>query len=434
MILIVVDTLRADALSSNGRSDAQTRHLDELARESFVFKNAYSSASWTLPSMSSLLTGLFPSVHLATKPASRLPRKLPTLASYLRDAGYLTGAIGDNTLLGGRSNLGQGFEEYDFYPKRSTRDFGSNLLARYSGIFGRRFALRPSTEDLTDLAEEWIERHGDRDFFLWLHYLDPHLPYAPPERFLDDAGVWGLEHFQSVRVGTKKVSREERKQVRELYQAEVRYVDEQVGRLIAFLKEKNLFEDSLVVLTSDHGEEFWDHGGLEHGHATWNEILHVPLIVKMPDGASIGAHEGAVPTIGIMPTILDLSGVSYDASTLSVSPLTPLLRGDVDSYEAAPLYASSTLYFEDLETILFDGMKYTRSQFTGKETLYDLSEDPEERLSLVSQEDLEKMRVLHSQLQADAANLRARHGLTSGEQRGLTPAEIEQLKSLGYVQ
>ncbi len=224
--------------------------------------------------------------------------------------------------------------------------------------------------------------------------------------------------------------------MRELYQAEVRYVDEQVGRLIAFLKEKDLFEDSLIVLTSDHGEEFWDHGGLEHGHATWNEILHVPLMVKMPDGASIGAHEGAVPMIGIMPTILDLSGVSYDASALSVSPLTPLLRGEVDSYGAAPLYASSTLYFEDLETILFDGMKYTRSQFTGKETLYDLSEDPEERLSLVSHapEDLEKMRVLLSQLQAEAVDLRARHGLTSGEQRGLTPAEIEQLKSLGYVQ
>ena len=182
VILITVDTLRADALSAYDRDAAPTPYIDQLARDGLMFTKALSPAPWTLPAMASIMTGVSPSVHGAIKRDSRLSDNAKTLAEYMREAGYRTAATGDNSLLKPAHNLTQGFEDYNFFPKRSMGgSFGAVLLETR-----RRFQTEVSTEGLTDLFADGVRANRKNDFFLWFHYYDPHGPYAPPPRFLPE--------------------------------------------------------------------------------------------------------------------------------------------------------------------------------------------------------------------------------------------------------
>lgn len=443
VILITVDTLRADVLSSyDGEQSVPTPHIDKLAGDGILFTNAISSAPWTLPSFSSIMTGLSPLVHKTTKSTSKLPDNLKTLAEYMRDAGYFTAGIGYNPFLKPSFNLSQGFIEYNFFPKSSIgNSFGAGLLKRF---FLDRFRQEASTQDLTRLAANWLRANREKDFFLWLHYYDPHVPYAPPQRYLPkEDSPPGMGNRFNIKNGKLRDGRyvpppDKREWIKKLYDAEVRYVDDNIGRIIRNLKALKLYDESLIVLTSDHGEEFWDHGGFEHGHTLYNELIRVPLIIKLPESALKKRIDMEVPTQSVMPTILDACGIDYGSDHLYVNyvnSLSPLWGRNPGDFYEQPIVSTGLLYFENREAVVFDGLKYIRFLKTNREELYDLDRDPGEQFSIsnFSPDKIEKAKSILREKVEVAGKLEEHYDLDVEEIK-LDKDTKKSLKNLGYLQ
>lgn len=440
VILISADSLRADALSCYSRRGAVTPHIDRLASESALFRHAYSSASWTLPATTSLLTGLPTFAHQVFWMETRLPDEIPTVADLMAAAGYATAAVTENPVLDPRLNLYKGFHEYAHLPKTWPWEgdaVGRQVLVRT--VPSRYY--RGGTEAVTRAATGWLERNRDRDFFLWVHYFDPHVPYGPPERFLPRGPAppsIGNSFDQHVEVlaGRRFLNAEERAWVRELYLGEVRYLDEQVGILVDRLRQLGLYDDALVVLTSDHGEEFWDHGFYQHGHSMYEEVIAVPLLVKFPGARLRGSYPQRVSTQFVMPTILEACGVAARQSCYAAPSLARVAAGQTQPHEHGPLVQAGSCYFEELEAVIFDGSyKLIRRRDSGREELFDLRADPSETRSLVAavpgkaeagrrtlEEVQQRLRLVRACYQASDKPAPA-----GGSER------LRQLKSLGYL-
>lgn len=443
VILITVDTLRADFVSAFDNRAASTPHIDGLADDGLVFTQTISPAPWTLPSLSSLMTGLSPDVHLTKKPGSKLPDNLQTLAGYMRDNGYFTGAIVFNPYLKLSHGMSQGFLHYDVYPKTVMgNSFGARLLKR---LFPRRFR-QDTREDitsdvLTNLAIDWLKSNQGKDYFLWVHYLDPHMPYAPPDEFLPKGkapatiGTKFAGSSGDIRGGFFVPSLSEREWIRKLYGGAVRYADKSVGRLLDALKQLNIYDDSLIILTADHGDEFWEHGSFEHGHSLYNELLHVPLIIKLPLSSSKGRIDHIVPTHSVMPTVLDLCGITYDREHLSTASLSPLWGNNPKTFDERLIVSSALLYNEAREALIFNGLKYTNYLVTNREELYDLNRDPKEQFNIanVSPDLINKARDIMTKYHAQVKGLRDYYQIGKGMEIKLDQKTLQELKSLGYV-
>ncbi len=437
VILITVDTLRADRISAYNPEALPTPSIDRLAKDALVFTKALSPAPWALPAMASILTGVSPSVHGATHHDSRVPDNAMTLAEYMNQEGYRTAAIGDNSLLNPVHNLTQGFDEYDFFPKLSMGDsFGAVLLQTR-----RRFQPEVSTDDLTDLFIQWIRANRKNDFFLWLHYYDPHEPYAPPPRLLPEEspepgiGTY-FDRGKEVRGGQFVPSLAERGWIRKLYESEVRYVDQNIGALMDILDRLELYRDSLIVLTSDHGEEFWEHAGLGHGHSLHDELLWVPLMIKLPGLDSRGRISTLVDTTSLTPTVLELCGISYQPDGFSAGSLVSLWGEGRGPYRAQPIVSTGLLYFEDQESIVFQDMKYMRTLTSDRKELYDLVQDAAEKISLVRDlpEKVREAKRLLANHHRKSWELRRRYRIGDAEEVQLDEETRERLRSLGTIQ
>lgn len=439
VILLSVDTLRKDMLSCYGGSSFRTEHIDKLADDGIMFKNAISSSSWTIPAFASIMTGTYPHIHQMTERDSRLSENLKTLAEYMSENGYYTGAIGNNVFLSIQTNnFFQGFLSTDFYPKKEGQS--SYITRIIGGLFPGLFKLNAGTSELTDLAIDWVEENREKDFFLWLHYIDPHVPYSPPEEYLPSMEMpEGLEKSfnegKSVRFGYMISSKEERKWIKGLYEGEVRYVDNNIGRFISRLKELDLYDDSLIVFLSDHGEEFWDHNGFEHGHTLYNELINIPLIIKVPDAKLKGEIDGIVSTTSVTPTILNLCDVAYKENLFSCLPLNLSGNNEEDPYKGRAVLSSGHLYFEERESALFEGYKYIHSLISEKEELYNLSDDPEEKHSLAesSPELMEKARGIIDDEYRIAEKKRKELGLLNQEKIEFDEETKQKLRALGYM-
>jgi arylsulfatase A-like enzyme len=192
----------------------------------------------------------------------------------------------------------------------------------------------------------------------------------------------------------------------------------------------------LIILTSDHGEEFWEHGGYEHGHTLYNELLWVPLIIKLPQSASKGQISTAVSTQSIMPTVLDVCGIDYDSKYLSAESLSSLWRHNPNAFQR-PMISTGVLYYEDRESVIFDGLKYIRSLLTNREELfYDLTRIPQEQISTLSSspDKVQRARNTLREHNQASAKLRDHYGVTDGEEIKFDKEIARQLKSLGYIQ
>ena len=437
VILITVDTLRADVLFAYGAAGVSTPNIDQLTEDGVLFQNAISAAPWTLPAVTSIMTGLSPMVHGAVRLNSRLSDSVPTLAEYLRADGYFTAAIGNNPVLTTDFNLSQGFLEYNFFPKLIGGSFGARLFYWLAPAL-----FSPSTESLTDSALSWLDSNHEKDFLLWIHYFDPHVPYTPPPEYLPETnppstmGTYFID-TRRIRDGEFVPSPAEERWIEQLYEGEVRYLDKNVGDLLAALKRLDLYADSLIILTSDHGEEFWEHGGYEHGHTLYNEILQVPLIIKLPSFAAAKKKISTpVPTQAIMPTILDLCGIEYQTNHLSVGSLLPLWGQSPATLEERPIISTGLLYNENQESVIFGRLKYIRSLLTNREELYDLVRDPGEETSVAAlfSDEIEKARILLREHHKIANELAERYGTNDGGQIKIDEGTRQLLKSVGYIQ
>jgi choline-sulfatase len=444
VLLLTVDTLRADALRTYAPTAPPTPAISTLAGDSVVFERAISSAPWTLTAFASILTGLSPDVHQTLTFASRVPDACPTLAEHLRDAGYRTAAIGHNPFLNPAYNLHRGFGQYTMFPRQRNGSIGAQVL---SDLFPARFSPQVGTTGLTDMALGWLERNAERPFFLWLHYFDPHLPYEPPDEYLPQrrppTGMGARveqEMLLSVRQGYFVPTREDVAWVRGLYDGEVRHVDANIGRVIARLKSLGIYDQTLIVFTSDHGEEFWEHGRFEHGHSVYEELLHVPLLVKLPGSSRTARVARPVTTTSVTPTMLDLCGIPFDADALSARSLRPALQrasgGATAPDQCDPLVSTGCAYYENQVAIRVGDLKYIRRLLSGREELYDLSADPGERISLMANrpDAIEECSRLLDRHRARCAELRERYGIARQADADLSEALLQDLRSLGYAE
>jgi arylsulfatase A-like enzyme len=321
------------------------------------------------------------------------------------------------------------------FPLSPGSSFGGMLLSRISPVrFGH---ADPSSEDLTGMALDWIEANRGAPFFFWLHYFDPHLPYAPDRRYWPGGEAparIGHEFHQlaAVRGGHLVPDAQERTWIRALYDAEVRDVDANIGRLLDALRGWSLYGRTLVVLTSDHAEEFWEHGGFEHGHAVYDDVLRVPLFLKLPGASEARSIAAQVSTASVTPTLLELLGLA-GAGPFSFGSLAGFATASPPA--AAPAVSTGMLYYENKLALVFDGLKYIRSE-SGQEELFDLLADPRERISLVGTAP-ERLREAQAQLQARLAAaeaLRRELSLPAESRFEPEPAWIEGLRELGYVE
>jgi arylsulfatase len=456
VLLVTVDTLRSDALSYLGATEHQTPNIDAFAAQSVAFTQAYSPSSWTLPSVTSILSSLSPLTHQVRRDG-RFDDRLETIGDLFGDHGYRTGAIVSNSLLTPRTYDGnRSFHHYKAFPNGRPKEvsLGLRLLWR---MFPDRWREQATTTDLADLTIEWYDQHGDEPTFLWLHIFDPHTPYSPPARYLQPGSVtaWssdaGVPMVQAIEqsTGFPSATPEEQQMIRSLYLAEVRYLDDELGRVLNALKDYELFDDMLIVFASDHGEELWEHGQFRHGHTMYNELLHVPFLIKRPAQVAGVMVEAPVSTMDIPPTVAEICGLTVDEDKWDGRSL----RGFWDAADTGPapipIISAFSLVKGERRSIIFDGYKYIVNISSGEEEAYALDSDPKELLNILEEkpETVDQLKAALSD--ALEASIAQRDRLGFRQMRGklvdrtrpandayeekLPPETIEALEALGYL-
>jgi arylsulfatase A-like enzyme len=413
--------------------------MDGLAMDGLVFRNAYSSAPWTLPAVSSIMTGLTPSAHDTGMKQNVLPDGVPTLAEHFLKAGYVTAAVGVSEWLKSYSKLSRGFVEYNFLPPSLGLGIGD--------IFYRLFTTKtydesPRGDNLTNTAVDWIRAQKDDDFFFWLHYVDPHAPYSPPEEFLRDgkppSSMDSIIYVPPLELATGEVflTRDQVEWLRRLYIGEVRYVDAQVGRFIDTLKQEKLYDQALIILTSDHGEEFLEHGSLDHGQNLYDELLKVPLIIKLPHSTVTASIDHPVSTMGLMRTILELCELESGANVDHLQSLVWSWNSKSESFAGEPIIAEGVIRAEPGQAVIFDRWKYVRYSLSGREALYDRAEDPAEQFNIAHShhESIQKARKLLARHNQRSEKIRDLYGIQETGRSQYDAEMLRRLKSLGYIQ
>lgn len=437
VVLLTVDTLRRDALSCYGSTTVATPNIDRIAARGVTFTDVVASSSWTLPTIASMMTGLTTWGHGVAVSTAALPDTVVTLAERFRAAGYVTHALVANGILAPHRGFAQGFQRY-YLPANAVRpvSIGEALASPFRH---EPLGWETSTRDVTDTAIAWARAHRDQNFFLWVHYLDPHLPYAPPESFVERMNEHEEMGFALDITSTTRPTMDlfadpsRRAWARTLYDGEVRYVDAEIGRFIDALEETRIYDNALVVFSVDHGEEFWDHDGFEHGHTLYGELVGVPLIIKPPGSREPRVVTEAAAIYDLAPTVLELCGLPAVAAPNAIS-LAPYLTGTVRRAGARPIFAGGTLFRSNFECVVFDGWKYIRSATTGREELFRLSDDPVERNSLVLEypDIVRRGRRLLEEHARTTEVFRAERGIANPEIE-LDAEEIERLQALGYL-
>jgi arylsulfatase len=390
VLLVTVDALRADVARD-------MRSYRRLAAAGVEFRQHVTASPWTLPSVASLLTGLPPARHGAGASLSsrsliqRTPmaRDVQSVAAMLGTQGVATHGIVTNPYLTRRYGIDRGFCTFENVTMEgeAIRALGQTTQLRLARVLASRWLPSDRAPEVRARAERWLDRHGERPFFLWLHFLDPHAPYGDRDG-ASTSLVLDLMAFQRdgatgtpfrgvglTRAGEYRPGPEERERIRALYREDVETVDRELGALLDYLEARRLTQRTAIVLTADHGEEFWDHGGLEHGRTLYEEVLRIPLVVADP-GRPPAVHDHLTTVLDVTPTMLALAGVA-----------PPRLPGaDLLDARAAPtrvLPLGKTLFGEEWSGYRTASWKYARSE-GGEERLYDLTSDPGERRNLAA--------------------------------------------------
>ncbi|HEY0141814.1 MAG TPA: sulfatase-like hydrolase/transferase [Thermoanaerobaculia bacterium] len=375
IILISVDTLRSDRLPAYGYTRVETPHLDALRRDGVLHERAYSHVPMTLPSHASMFTGLLPTEHGVRNNIGYPfePEKLRTLAETLRENGYRTGAAVSSYVLRSETGIGDGFEVYD------------DAIAIVSG--GATSEHQRSGFETVQKAEAFVASHASEPFFLFVHLYEPHAPYTPPEPF--------------------------RSRYRDPYDGEIAASDAIVGKLIASLKAKGIYDRAAIVFTSDHGEALWEHGEDQHGILLYREALQVPLIIKLPRSERANSSVSTPFALRqLYDEILRLAGVGSDA-TPDAKPPQPIY--------SETLYPRIHLGWSELRSLIDGNYHYIESS---SPELYDLSKDPGETKNLIADE---------RRVAASMRNALAQVPAGDTAIAAIDPEEAAKLAALGYI-
>jgi arylsulfatase A-like enzyme len=362
VVVLLIDTLRADKLRPfNPRSRVETPNLDRLAEESAVFLNAHSPENWTKPSVASVLTGLFPTTHGTKESESRLPSAALLLSEHMKANGFRTGSFIANGYVSDRFGFDQGWDHYTNFIREGKNTDASNVFSE---------------------AGDFIEANKDHRFFTYIQTIDPHVPYDPPAEYLrmydDRADYAGQVTARQTPDLLEKAKRDEvtfdgsdRRRLLALHDGEITQHDAEMGRFIERLKALGVWDDTIFIITSDHGEEFDDHGSWGHGHSVYEELVHVPLLVHRPGLVPAAQIRETVATLDIPATVAEATGVPPLPASEGRS-LLGFARGETPG---GPSVAFSD-FLNDRRVITAGRYKLELRGINA--TLYDLEEDPGE--------------------------------------------------------
>ncbi|RIL05821.1 MAG: hypothetical protein DCC71_09075 [Proteobacteria bacterium] len=437
LLLIVIDTLRADVLSCYG-GPIEAKAICGVAEDGGTVFTGFSHASWTKPSFASLLTSTLPSTHNTMAKTATLPQDLELVSEALQKHGYATGGIVANINLAPSFGFEQGYDEYHYLSPDYLfgAEESSSKLIFYQ--IGRKVALKvkpghrvsdyyQNAETVTGVASDWLTRHKDSRFFLLLHYMDPHDPYfAHPYRGEAIARV-EAENPDPALAG----------RMRELYDEEVRYTDEWIAELEAHLRSLGLWDDTMIVITADHGEEFFEHGGWWHGKTLYEEQIAVPMLVKWPKGrveAPARVDDHPVRHKDVAPTLLALAGAPVPPGMQGKDLAVPYeqrseterLHYAEEDHEGNVLRAIRTKDWKLIEANAGNPRGLPETE------LFEILADPHEKQNVAHArpEKTAELRI-HAEAQRQVAASQAVEG---GAQAKLSKEECEKLRVLGYVQ
>jgi arylsulfatase A-like enzyme len=436
VLVIVVDALRADVLGAYGSPRVRTPHVDRLAADGVRYAKAFAQASWTRPSIATILTGLYPSSHGAVREADALPDGVVTLAEAMAAGGYRTVGFPNAVDVTSRFNFQQGFGEFHYL--EPARFFWASEEAATLGLYDLMRLLRARVlsrpvdvhayyqpaEVVTTRLMEWLNGVSDgRRFFLFAHYMDPHEPYM----------VHPFDGEGYARVALPNPSPAMADELRTVYEGEVAYLDAHLGVLFEDLRRRGLYDRTLIVLTADHGEEFHEHGGWWHGATLYDEQTNVPLIIKPARGGAAGrVEEGLVGSIDIAPTVLAEVGL----------PIPPTVQGHRLPLDggAAPI-RDAVFSEEDFEGNLLQALRSPAWKLMTANAgnprglpdvgLFDVVKDPGEQTNLAASS-RPRVEELRAALGRKVLEARAHAGATT--QTNVDDATRDRLKALGYME
>ncbi len=401
IILITLDTTRADRMGFLGSTRGLTPNLDALARQSVVFSRAYAQVPLTTPSHTNIFTGTYPQYNHVDYMGQPVTPDLPYLPDILHHRGYKTAAFVGSLIIDSKNPIaagfGRGFDTYNapFHNRAKGED-------RYKSVERR-------AQDVVDVALGWLKAHPQRPFFLWVHCYDPHAPYDPPEPY--------KTRFAS-----------------EPYDGEIAYTDAAMGALMAGLRARGMYDKAIIAVMADHGEALGEHGEHHHGIFLYDETIHVPLVIKLPAQRFAGKRvEARVQLVDVAPTILQEAGIAIPTEMQGKSLLNLLGKGPNTAAGAdldRPAYAET-----DYAHRAF-GWSALRAWRTGKylyvdapeRELYDQSRDHGALHNLATNSS-----AVADTLQSQADQFRSRTARAEGNRPSLTPEQSESLRSLGYV-
>jgi arylsulfatase A-like enzyme len=453
VLLISIDTARRDHFSCYGYRHPTTPHLDAFASASgLLYTNCSSVSNWTLPSHASMLSGLYPRSHGARflsfdeagdagyggprmqmdaeiPPHTKLPSSCLTLPEALHQVGYRTGAIlANHTFLDRRFGLDQGFDLYDSRKAEGDRPYRDAI-------------------EIVDEAIGWIRNGRQTPYFLFLNLMEPHAPYIPPPRFAhrfaeaqaDDEMLagWSWDIYRQterqVMAAGEPLSERVRASFQAWYDGEIAFADEQIGRLFEWLREEGRFDETLIIVTSDHGESLGEHQLIGHGNAMYDPEVAIPLILKLPHDHRRGeVLEYPVQQVDLMPTILEVLELPLNVPLQGVSLLRPtpdrsMIAEEFAHHPMLPIYWPN---LKHAQRMLVRGKLKFIEYFDGQRELFDVGRDPEEINNLAD------ARAQETQLLQSALREWMKQTVVFGDHRvaPLDPAALRDLRTLGYVQ
>ncbi len=463
VLMLMIDTLRADYVGAYNKVDIKTPHLDSLATDGVLFEKCISQASWTRPSGVSIFTGRIPSGHSTQTKAARVPDEATLFSEILQNNGITTGALANNINLTSTFNLDQGFDTFMYeapnYPFAGTESvFG---LTFYKVVAKVKERLSPEHRVVHDYyqpadvvfedVKAFVEANDQSRWMMYAHIMEPHDPYFEHPSLKGDGPEYNGKAYG--RAEHEHPDPNDTEYLKDVYKQEIEFLDLEIGRMINWLKETNRYDNTVIIVVSDHGEEFNEHGGFWHGTTLYDEVLHVPLIVKTAKDARKNIRvPWQVRSIDIAPTITDLMGLEADATWDGESLLPDLSEVDeahqTTQCEPHPMsrIAISENDFEGniLSSIRMNGWKYILANPDNPrglqpDELYALIEDPNESTNkarekgnwcdLPDGELTEQLKTILGEILKEAQSSAAQSN--SGE---LDAATIERMRKLGYME
>jgi len=434
VLLISLDSLRADHLRAYGYRPDTAPAIDRLAREGVLFDNAIATSSWTLPTHVTMFTGRYQLSHGVVDETSVLPSSIPTLGQIFKAAGFSTAGFASGPYLAGHYGYERGMDTY--------RD----LSERFADPRAARSAVL--SPEINDNALAWLDAHAGERFFLFLHYFDIHYDYVPPAPYdtmfdPDYTGTIDGRNFIERSDVNPKMDKRDLDHIRALYDGEIRFTDEHVGRVLDKLAALGLLEKTVVLLVSDHGDEFFEHGNKGHHRTVYDEVIHVPFVLRLPGKAHAGQRvEDQVSLVDVLPTLLESAAIAVppDAEGISVRHFfegTPPQRDAVYS----EFYDKQGFNLQVARRTAADKTIHHFNRIThptrGAVEYYELATDPRERDDRSGQRcdavdsSLTKMGGwLNQQWRAERSAEAAAGGHSSIK---IDNETMERLKSLGYV-